>query len=130
MILDSSAIVAVVRRETNSNYLGLIGKLEVASAIGVGAPTLAEASLVLRAHLGIDPLPILDRFLRAFDVTVVDFKEQHWREAADAFGRYGKGRHPAALNFGDCMTYAVARLAAAPLLFVGEDFAKTDLSSA
>ena len=50
--------------------------------------------------------------------------------AAEAFIRYGKGRHPAALNFGDCLTYAAAKVAAAPLLFVGEDFAKTDVAVA
>jgi len=60
----------------------------------------------------------------------VSFGEDHWREAARAFRRFGKGRHPAALNFGDCLTYAVARLAGAPLLCVGEDFPQTDLDLA
>ena len=60
----------------------------------------------------------------------VPFGELHWREAVDAYRRYGKGRHPAALNFGDCMTYAVASLAGEPLLFIGEDFSLTDLEPA
>jgi ribonuclease VapC len=58
---------------------------------------------------------------------VVDFMADHWTIAADAFLAYGKGRHPAALNFGDCMTYAVAKLADEPLLCLGDDFSATDL---
>jgi len=53
--------------------------------------------------------------------------ERHWRTAVEAFRRFGKGRHPAALNFGDCLTYATAKLADRPLFFVGNDFGKTDL---
>jgi ribonuclease VapC len=63
-------------------------------------------------------------------VITVPFGEEHWREAVKAYAAYGKGQHPAALNCGDCMTYAVAKLAARPLLCVGEDFAKTDLQIA
>ena len=128
MIVDSSAILALVHREPGSHEL--LDKLEAASSIAIGAPTLAESSLVIRGRLDVDPLPILDRFLRDFQVTVVSFTEAHWREASDAFARYGKGRHPAGLNYGDCLSYAVARLAGAPLLFVGDDFKKTDLTVA
>ncbi len=59
----------------------------------------------------------------------IPFGELHWREAVDAYRRFGKGRHPAALNFGDCMTYAVASLTGEPLLFVGNDFGHTDLEA-
>lgn len=128
MIVDSSVILALVQREPDSAKL--LAKLAEAPNIAIGAPTLAEASLVIRDRLDVDPLPILDRFLRDFQITVIDFTEAHWRETADAFARYGKGRSPAALTFGDCMTYAVARLASAPLLFVGEDFGKTDIELA
>jgi ribonuclease VapC len=128
VILDSSAIVAMVLRE--EGHLELIEKLQEATASAVGTSTLVEASLVIRARLQTDPMLILDRLLRDFDVTVVEFREPHWREASDAFARYGKGRHPAALNYGDCMSYAVAKLAGAPLLFVGEDFSSTDLERA
>lgn len=58
------------------------------------------------------------------------FGEQHWREALDAFRRFGKGRHPAALNLGDCLSYAAARVADYPLLFVGVDFFLTDIEAA
>ena len=60
----------------------------------------------------------------------VSFGEVHWREAVDALRRFGKARHPAGLDFGDCMTYAVAALSGEPLLYVGDDFAKTDIAAA
>jgi ribonuclease VapC len=71
--------------------------------------------------------PLLLRFLQESAVTVAPFGEPHWRAAAEAYLRYGRGRHPAGLNFGDCLAYATARLAAQALLCVGEDFGKTDL---
>lgn len=128
MILDSSAILAIVRREPA--FEDLIVKLSAADQLAIGAPTLVETSLVLEARLGIESHTILERFLQDFQVAPVSFGEAHWQEAARAFRRFGKGRHPAALNFGDCLTYAVARLADRPLLCVGDDFPKTDLALA
>ncbi|MEX2554466.1 MAG: type II toxin-antitoxin system VapC family toxin [Actinomycetota bacterium] len=61
---------------------------------------------------------------------VVPFGENHWQEAVEAFERYGRGRHDASLNFGDCMSYAIARLAGEPLLCTGRDFVRTDLEIA
>lgn len=128
MIVDSSAIVAIVLREPG--YEELVSKLRAAEIIGIGTPTLTEAGMVLSARLGIEPQALLDHFLHDFRVTPVDFGEQHWREALEAFRRFGKGRHPAALNFGDCLSYATARLAGHALLFVGGDFPRTDIESA
>ena len=68
--------------------------------------------------------------LRRMGVSVVSFTEDHFHQALDAFIRFGKGRHPAALNFGDCMSYAVARVAGMPLLYTGKDFSKTDITPA
>lgn len=73
---------------------------------------------------------MLDRFLDDFGIREITFGEVHWREAVDAFRRFGKWRHPAALNFGDCLTCAAARLAGEPLLFVGDGFPETDLDAA
>jgi ribonuclease VapC len=72
---------------------------------------------------------LLARFLSEASITVVPFGESHYGAAVDAWLRYGKDRHPAALNFGDCLSYAVARLAEEPLLFVGDDFAQTDIAN-
>lgn len=125
MILDSSVIVALVHREAGVE--GIIEKLIAGDRLAIGSPTLVEAGIVIEARTGIDSRSLLDRFLVDFDVVTIEFGPAHWREAVSAFRRYGKGRHPAALSFGDCLTYAVARLANEPLLFVGEDFSKTDL---
>jgi ribonuclease VapC len=69
----------------------------------------------------------LARFIQEKAATVIPFEDHHWPIAIDAFLRFGKGRHQAGLNFGDCLTYAVARVADQPLLCLGDDFAQTDL---
>lgn len=125
MIVDSSAIVAIVLREPA--WEDLVAKLGAAEVAGIGAPTLTETGLVLTARLGKNAGPLLSRFLQEFRLTLIPFGEEHWRAALDAYVRFGKGRHAANLNFGDCLTYATARLAGQPLLSVGTDFAKTDL---
>jgi ribonuclease VapC len=128
VILDSSVIVALVLREPG--HEAILDKLAEASALGIGAPTLAESAIVLAAKLRRDPRALLARLLQEFQIVTVPFGEVHWREAADAYLRFGKGRHAAALNFGDCMAYATAKLAARPLLATGADFARTDLPMA
>jgi ribonuclease VapC len=95
--------------------------------VGIGTPTLAETGLVLAARLRRDPRDLVVRLLDEFSITEIPFGDEHWKEAVEAYLRFGKGRHKAQLNFGDCLTYAVARLAAEPLLFTGNDFAQTDL---
>ena len=128
MILDSSVIVSIALCEPGHEEL--VTKLRSADTLGIGAPSLTEAGMVLSSRLGVEPQALLDRFLRDFGVVPVVFGEQHWREALEAFRRFGKGRHPAGLNFGDCLSYATARLADHPLLFVGNDFSKTDIEAA
>jgi ribonuclease VapC len=125
VILDSSVLIAIVLREPG--YEELVHKLRSADTLGIGTPTLTEAGMVLSSRLGIESQALLDRFLRDFGIVPVAFGEPHWREALEAFRRFGKGRHAAALNFGDCLSYAVARLAGHPLLFVGNDFSRTDI---
>lgn len=125
MILDSSVLVAVLLKEPG--WRGLLGRIAADETAAVGAPTLAETGLVLTARLGRDARRLLSSFVREAGITVLPFVEEHARVAVEAYARYGKGRHPAALNFGDCLTYAVARLAGQPLLCVGDDFPRTDL---
>jgi len=125
VILDSSAIVAVVLKE--SGHERLIDRIVENPEPGVGAPTLVETGIVLATRLGAAGETLLARFVQAQEVIVISFEEAHWSAAVQAFLRYGKGRNPAALNFGDCLTYAVARLSDEPLLCVGEDFSKTDI---
>jgi ribonuclease VapC len=126
VILDSSAILAVIL--TEPGYERILRRVYDAPIAAVGAPTVLEAAMVLSSRLGLDARPILNEFLRAAEVEVISFTRDHYEVAVDAFQRYGKGRHPARLNFGDSLTYAVARVSGAPLLFTGDDFSKTDLA--
>ena len=128
MILDSSAVVAVLTEE--AGYASLLGLLDEADSLAIGTPTLVEAEIVLVGRVGPSRRMFLANFVVERDVAVLPFEEAHWREAVSAFLRYGKGRHPAGLNYGDCMTYATARLAGEPLLCLGDDIAKTDLELA
>jgi ribonuclease VapC len=128
VILDSSAVVAILLREPAADELE--AKVSTASALGIGAPTFVEVLMVLSSRFGRDAAGHLDGFLRRSEAVVVPFSEEHARAAVEAFTRFGKGRHRAALNFGDCMTYAVAKLAGRPLLCTGRDFAQTDLKLA
>ena len=89
--------------------------------------TSAVVAIVLFAQLQRDARSLLARFLSEASIALIPFGESHYGAAVDAWLRYGKGRHPAALNFGDCLSYAVARLAGESLLFVGDDFARTDI---
>lgn len=127
MILDTSAVVAIVMKEPGHEEL--LRAMTGATA-AIGTATLTEAAIVLSARLGYDVRSLLSRFLSEASITVVPFGESHYGAAVDGWLRYGKGKHPASLNFGDCLSYAVARLAKEPLLFVGEDFAQTDIARA
>jgi ribonuclease VapC len=125
MILDASAILAVLLREPGcEDLLRLITESQVVAA---GAPTLVETALVLSSRMRKNARALLNEFLREAEVEIITFTRDHYEVAVDAFERYGKGRHSAALNFGDCMTYAVARISGMPLLFTGRDFPKTDI---
>ena len=125
MILDSSAIVAILLREPG--HTDLQAKLAAAPSLGVSTPTLLEAGIVLSARLDRDARGLLARLVQEAGVVVIPFSEAHCSSAHQAWLAFGKGRHPAALNFGDCVSYATARLADEPLLSTGDDFPQTDL---
>jgi ribonuclease VapC len=93
----------------------------------IGAPTRLEAGIVLAARFGPRGKTALARFLQENSIATVAFDEAHASVALDAYSRFGTGRHPAALNFGDCCTYAIASVAGEPLLCTGDDFTRTDL---
>jgi ribonuclease VapC len=125
MIIDTSVIVSIVFKEPG--YEIFISKLSESTETGIGAPTLVECGIVLSSRLGQDARGMLARFLEEADITTIPFTDAHFGVAVGAWQKYGKGRHPASLNFGDCLTYAVAKLANMPLLFKGDDFSQTDL---
>lgn len=128
MILDTSAIVALLLREPG--FEELLDKLADDSNPAVSATTLTEAGIVMSARIGDDARGLLARFIQEGGIQVLPYGDAHYSEAVDAWLRYGRGRHPASLNFGDCLTYAAAALSGEPLLCVGGDFARTDLTLA
>ncbi len=128
MILDSSAIVALVFQEPGHERL--LAALSGARSVGIGAPTLVETTIVLSARLGADARGLVSRFVLETDVATVPFTDAHFGTALEAWLRFGRGRHAAGLNFGDCLSYATARVAGEPLLFTGEDFPRTDVEAA
>jgi ribonuclease VapC len=115
-LIDSSAILAIFFREARADAL-LSAVLE-ADFAGIGSPTAAETGLVPTSRLQRNRR----RGSRSFRSRIFI-----WQRAIDAYWRFGKGRHPAALNFGDCISYATAAMARQPLLCRGNDFRKTDL---
>lgn len=125
MILDASAVLAILFRERGcQELLDAIGQ---ASSVGIGAPTLVECGIVAAARLGPEARDLAAAMIREAGIDVIPLADDHGVVAVDAFLRYGKGRHRANLNFGDCLAYAVAVLADRPLLCVGDDFRHTDV---
>ncbi len=107
-----------------------MAKLEGAASVAICAPILFEAEMVLTRKMEDFGRRLTAEFIDAFGVELAPFGEPHLRAAIKAYLKYGKGRHPAKLNYGDCMSYASARIAGSPLLFVGNDFAQTDIEAA
>ena len=130
MIVDSSAFAAILFKEAEASRCA--GSLEAAgaSAIRMSTATRLELAVVLHRK-GLSHLePTLDRMMAEASVDLVPFTASQLAIARDAFARFGKGNHPARLNFGDCFAYALAKELGEPLLFVGEDFSQTDIAAA
>lgn len=126
MIVDASALIAIVKGEEDAALFE--DALAEADRVAIGAPTLVEARLVLTS-LGERGLAALGRVLEIAGVEVVAFDERHAARAHEAHRLYGRGSgHPARLNYGDCLAYAVASVEQRPLLFKGDDFSHTDLT--
>jgi ribonuclease VapC len=129
VILDTSALAAIVLREPgHENLIDRI--IDADQPVGVPATVLTELGIVLSARLGIDARPLVGRLAEQLNLEILAFSTDHWQAAVGAFTRFSRGRHQAALNFGDCMSYAVAAMANEELLYVGDDFRHTDLGQA
>jgi ribonuclease VapC len=126
MVLDTSAIFAILAREPVAERL--IAAVEADPTRMISAATVVEMTLVILGRYGEAGEPLLDRFLRSTGAEVIVVDEEQMTVARDAAIRYGRGRHAAALNFGDCFSYALAVVRAEPLLFTGKDFAQTDVA--
>ena len=126
MVLDTSALVAVLLDEPERRRF--IRLIDEADACRLSAATLVETSIVLEVRFGAEGARDLDLFLSRAGVETVSVDAEQAQLARHAFSRFGKGRHPAGLNFGDCFSYALATSLSEPLLFKGRDFALTDVS--
>lgn len=128
MIVDTSALIAIVTDEPGSGALR--EALLAAPTRAISAANRVEAGIVLGARGLADPDSVVGRFLDQVATRTIDLDAAHATAAVDAWRRYGRGRHPAKLNYGDCMAYATAKLAGESLLYVGDDFALTDIETA
>ncbi|MEZ5317706.1 MAG: type II toxin-antitoxin system VapC family toxin [Vicinamibacterales bacterium] len=128
MTLDTSAVIAICFGEFG--HLDLVDRILAADIVRIGTPTLTETAIVATARRGSSVRRELAALLRELDVTLVPFTADHHAAAWRAWERFGRGRHKANLNFGDCLSYAVAAVAGDALLFVGDDFRQTDVTPA
>ena len=128
MVIDSSAILAVLLGEPNADRFS--AEMAEAEILRISAVSYFEVSMILDTRKGIAGRHELDFLIRRSDVRIESFDPLQARIAREAFHRFGKGRHRAGLNFGDCCSYALAKLRNEPLLFKGSDFSLTDIASA
>lgn len=130
MVIDTSALVAMPFGEPETARLE--AAIRAAPVRELGAPSYVEAAVVLRSKRGAAGLIALDALLATLGIVVVPLTEVGARHARDAYDRFGAGRGeaPAALNYGDCLAYGVAADRGAPLLYKGDDFARTDVAAA
>ena len=127
LVVDASALVAIISGEDDAETL--LNSLAATSHRCVSALNLLEARLVISFGRGIEPAR-LEAFLAKWDFEVVALDDEMGRLAFDAYRRFGKGRHAARLNMGDCAAYALAKARGWPLLFKGDDFSQTDVERA
>lgn len=128
MVIDSSAVLAILQDEPERSAFNAL--IAAADTRLLSAASLVELSIVLEARFGADGQGDLDLFVSTAEIEIVAVDRDQAELARGAFSRYGKGRHRAGLNFGDCFAYALAKRAGAPLLFKGNDFTHTDLQQA
>jgi ribonuclease VapC len=129
MVIDSSALIALLLGEAET--VGFVAAIAAASTRVVNAPTYVETAIVIVARLGLEAKEQLDQLLRELAIEIVPFTRDQAAIAVLAYRQYGKGGgHGAGSNFGDCFTYALAKSRDDPVLFKGNDFARTDLQIA
>lgn len=124
MVFDISAIIAIIQNEPGSDRL--VKKIEEADSLKISAATVVEAGIVMFSRYGDAGELEIDQFLYRLGVTVVPVTVDQAERARTAYRKFGKGVDPAGLNFGDCFSYALASSLDEPLLYVGNNFEKTD----
>jgi ribonuclease VapC len=126
MVVDTSALFALLRMEPEAARLA--AAVEADAMRLISAATVVEIGLVIESRHGHDGSRELDLFIAKAGLSIESVTQEHAEVAREAWRRYGKGRHAAGLNFGDCFSYALAKITGEPLLFKGNDFNHTDIS--
>ena len=125
MIVDTSALVSILNQEAEAERLARA--IAAASERMLSAANLVETGIVMQVRRGDDADRDLDLLLAKLKIDIIPVSGKQANLARRAFQHYGRGRHPAKLNFGDCFAYALAKDSSAPLLFKGKDFSQTDI---
>lgn len=128
MVIDTSAVMAILQQEDEAEHFARL--IEDASVKLMSAGAVLEAGIVAESRRGRTGASELENFLLRAAIEIVAFDAEQATLAREAYRRYGKGRHPAALNMGDCFSYALAKASGEPLLFKGDDFGRTNIASA
>jgi ribonuclease VapC len=128
LIVDSSAVMAIMLGESDAPQYAQA--LSAVSPLRMSTATFLETAIVAEGRGGANARRLLDRLLEGIRIELVPVTVEQAHVAREAWQQFGRGNHPAALNFGDCFAYALARTAGEPLLYKGEDFALTDIESA
>jgi ribonuclease VapC len=126
MVVDTSALAAILFAE--EGYEDLVERLDSVERLLLSAASLVELSIVVESRKGEEGARQVDLLLYRTQIEVVPVDVEQAEIAREAWRRFGKGRHPASLNFGDCFSYALAKQTGLPLLFKGADFSLTDLA--
>ena len=128
MVLDTSAFLAIFQDEPERRTFNEV--IESADSCVLSVATFVETSMVLESRYGAEGIRDFDLFLSKASISVLPVDVDQAHLARQAFRQYGKGRHPAGLNFGDCISYALAKSLVQPLLYKGQDFSQTDIRAA
>jgi ribonuclease VapC len=125
MVLDTSALLAILQDEPERRAFN--EAIESADRVSLSTASFVETSMIVESRLGADGLRALDLFLARARVALIPVDEEQAHLARNGFRSFGKGRHSAGLNFGDCFAYALSKSQSDPLLFKGNDFGRTDV---
>lgn len=125
MVIDTSAVLAILQNEPERRKFN--EAIEFAEMRSMSTASLLETSMVLESRYGSGAVHDLDLFIARAQISLVPVDEDQAQLARDGFRKYGKGRHPAGLNYGDCFSYGLARSLDEALLFKGNDFSQTDV---
>jgi ribonuclease VapC len=127
MVIDTSALLAILQNEPERRAFN--EAIEAAETRALSTATFVETSIVIESRYGAEGLRDLDLLIAKANIDLVAVDAEQAHGARHAFSRFGKGRHPANLNYGDCFSYALAKALHAPLLYKGDDFSQTDITA-